>query len=478
MNKSLKNLQNGSDIRGVAIEGIASETVNLTTDVASKIGKAFSTWLAVENDKPAGEIRIAIGMDSRLSGPKLNRAFTQGVSSIGSHIYDAGIATTPAMFMATQLSETQCDGAVMITASHLPYNRNGFKFFTRKSGLEKADITQILSMAEEDTWVYAAQPGKVTQIALIDLYADYICKFIRAKTRRNKPLKNKKILVDAGNGAGGFFATKILVDLGADITGSLFLDPDGTFPNHSPNPEDETAISFLIEAVKREKADLGIIFDTDVDRAAVVDETGLSINRNRLIALLSRIVLQEHPGSYIVTDSVTSDGLTAFIENQGGNHLRFKRGYRNVINKSIELNNLGKESWLAIETSGHAAFRENYFLDDGAFLVAKTLIAFSIMTEDGSKLGDLISNLKEPAEAKEFRIQIKKQDFKAYGNDVLVKLESFISSQPGWRIATENYEGIRVQCDEASGDGWFLLRLSLHDPVWNKPYSFKIGYFF
>lgn len=465
MRESLKYLQNGSDIRGVAMDGVKGEVKNLTSGIAKRLGKAFATWLALENDMYIDDLRIAVGIDSRLSGPELSKAFIEGATLVGADIFYAGLATTPAMFMATQFEETNCHGAVMLTASHLPYNRNGFKFFTNRSGLEKVDITQLISMVEEDNWVLSKHPGQVNQIDLIGIYAEYICTIIQKRTGAVKPLKNKRILVDAGNGAGGFFATRILDKLGADITGSLFLVPDGNFPNHAPNPEDSHAISFLIEAVMKENADLGIIFDTDVDRAAIVDETGAPINRNRLIALLSAIVLDEHEGSYIVTDSVTSDGLTTFIEEKGGKHLRYKRGYRNVINKSIELNNEGMQSWLAIETSGHAAFKENYFLDDGAFLVAKILIAFSLLSDKTTKTGDLIADLEEPIEAKEFRIPITTKEFRAYGEEVLDKLTTFIGSQSGWEIAPENFEGVRIQCSKSNGDGWFLLRLSLHDPV-------------
>lgn len=133
--------------------------------------------------------------------------------------------------------------------------------------------------------------------------------------------------MDAGNGAGGFYAEKVLLPLGADTTGSQFLEPDGRFPNHIPNPENETAMRSVCEAVKNSGADFGIIFDTDVDRAGAVDENGEEINRNRLIALISAILLAEKPGT-IVTDSVTSDGLAQFIEAHGGKHCRFRRGYK------------------------------------------------------------------------------------------------------------------------------------------------------
>ncbi len=126
-----------------------------------------------------------------------------------------------------------------------------------------------------------------------------------------------------GNGAGGFYAD-MLKALGARTDGSQVLEPDGNFPNHSPNPENEVAMESIAAAVVKHHADLGVIFDADCDRAAIVDASGIEINRNRLIALISAILLQSNPGATIVTDSVTSSGLAAFIEKHGGVHYRFK----------------------------------------------------------------------------------------------------------------------------------------------------------
>lgn len=164
------------------------------------------------------------------------------------------------------------------------------------------------------------------------------------------------------------------------------------------------------DAVIKNNADFGIIFDADVDRAAAVLEGGRGLNRNGLIAMMAAIELREHPNATIVTDSITSVGLKSFIEKRGGVHRRFKRGYRNVINEAKRLNSLGVDCPLAMETSGHGAFRDNYFLDDGAYLIAKLLIEIA-RGEDGSCLENLIDGLEEPLEAKEFRIRITEPDF-------------------------------------------------------------------
>lgn len=177
----------------------------------------------------------------------------------------------------------------------------------------------------------------------------------------------QQIIVNAGNGSGGFFTWNVLDKLGADTFGSLHLNPDGMFPNHMPNPEDKTAVSLTRSSVLENRADLGIVFDTDVDRSGVVDSTGNPINGDKLIALMSAIVLKEHPGTTIVTDARTSMALTKFITNRGGQHCLYRVGYRNVIDKGVQLNKDGVETHLMMETSGHGALKENYYLDDGEF---------------------------------------------------------------------------------------------------------------
>ena len=457
-----KKLQNGSDIRGVALEGIEGQHINLTEEVCRNIGRGFALWLQTKAGK--NDLRVAVGRDSRLSGPQLCEWICQAMVEQGLQVTNFGMASTPAMFMSTVTEGYRFDGSVMITASHLPFNRNGFKFFTCQGGLEKEDIKQILSYAE-GTQQTGLSTGSLVTGEFMDVYAKILADKIRCATGEEQPLKSFKVVVDAGNGAGGFYADKVLVPLGADITGSRYLDPDGSFPNHIPNPENKEAMESITEAVKEVGADLGIIFDTDVDRAGAVLSDGSELNRNRIIAMLSAILLREHPGTTIVTDSITSTGLASFIQAKGGIHHRFKRGYRNVINESIRLNNLGQDSQLAIETSGHGAFKENYFLDDGAYIITKLLIELARSKKEGYTLESIIAQLEEPAESLEFRMNIQLDDFKPYGLQVIDDLTDYAARQPGWTLAPSNYEGVRVNLDKEHGNGWFLLRLSLHDPL-------------
>ena len=457
-----KKLQNGSDIRGVALEGIENQHVNLTEDVCRDIGRAFAIWLMEKTGK--NEVRIAVGRDSRLSGEKLGEWIMSAMAEQGASVTDFGMASTPAMFMCTITDGYKFDGSVMITASHLPFNRNGFKFFTQNGGLESSNIKEIIAIAES-TKTSGQKAGKTEKGEFMTAYSNILVNKIKTETVADKPLDGFRIVVDAGNGAGGFFVDKVLKPLGANTDGSKFLDPDGSFPNHIPNPENKEAMESITSMVKENKADLGIIFDTDVDRAGAVLSDGSELNRNRIIAMLSAILLREHPGTTIVTDSITSTGLADFIAKLGGVHHRFKRGYRNVINESIRLNKEGKDSQLAIETSGHGALKENYFLDDGAYLVTKLLIELARGKKEGYTLESIIADLAEPAESIEFRMNILLEDFKPYGMNVIDELKAYAENQEGWSIAPSNYEGIRVNLDKSHGNGWFLLRMSLHDPL-------------
>ncbi|MDD3114593.1 MAG: phosphomannomutase/phosphoglucomutase [Anaerovibrio sp.] len=463
--KELMKLQNGSDVRGIALEGVEGEEVNLRPEAANVIAAAFVRFLMQKLHKSVGELKIAIGHDSRLSADDLKKAALQGVLAEGAMAYDCGLASTPAMFMSIVFPETQMDGSIMITASHLPFNRNGLKFFTRDGGLEKNDILELLAAGAE-LEERSADLAEAHSLPLIDIYAASLCDKIRrginSRDNYDRPLTGMHIVADAGNGAGGFFASKVLEPLGADTTGSLYLEPDGSFPNHIPNPENQAAMGAIQGAVLSSRADLGLIFDTDVDRMSAVLPDGQQISRNALIAMMAAILAPDYPGSTIITDSVTSDELTVFLEQELHlKHHRYMRGYKNVINECVRLNDAGTVSPLAIETSGHGALSENYYLDDGAYLAVKLLIAAAKAKAQGRALADLVAALQQPAEEREYRLKIKGvEDFRSYGQSVLTEFEARARAK-GIEIASPSYEGVRLVFP---GEGWVLLRMSLHDP--------------
>ncbi len=460
-----KQFKSGTDIRGVAVEGVPGQELNLTGTAVRRMAAGYLLWLSEKTGKPASELTVAVGHDSRISADRIQKAVVDAMLSAGVRVLVCGLASTPSMFMITV--DWGCDGSVQITASHHPYYRNGLKFFTKDGGLDGSDIDAILAYAAENR-APAYGKGVAEMVDYMSRYSEILREKIKEGVQAedyDHPLAGFHIVVDAGNGAGGFYATDVLAPLGADISGSQFLEPDGMFPNHIPNPENAAAMESVCRATVRAKADLGVIFDTDVDRGGAVDSRGDEINRNRLVALASAIALEGNEGGTIVTDSITSSGLKEYIEKTlGGCHHRFKRGYRNVINEALRLNAEGVNCPLAIETSGHAALRENYFLDDGAYLVTKIIIKLATLRREGKDLEMMLADLREPVEATELRMPIEAADFRACGQAVIDGLEAWARDH-GWQIAPDNREGIRVSFGEGEGDGWFLLRLSVHDPI-------------
>lgn len=467
LNDFYKQFKSGTDIRGVASEGVEGEAVNLSDKVLADMTDGFVLWLSKKVGKSPESLKISVGRDSRISGPHIMEIAVAQFTACGAEVLRCGLASTPSMFMTTV--DLGCDGALQITASHHPFNRNGLKFFTREGGLEGSDIEKILTYAQSGEHPTAKDGGTVRDVDYMTDYAKGLCDKIKREVNADDyehPLKGFRIVVDAGNGAGGFYADKVLKVLGADTNGSRFLDPDGMFPNHVSNPENPEAMESICEAVKESNADLGVIFDTDVDRGGAVDSKGNEINRNRLVAVAAAIALEGNNGGTIVTDSITSSGLKEFIENElGGKHYRYRRGYKNVIDKALELNAKGVNCPLAIETSGHAAMRENYFLDDGAYLCTKIIIKAAQLRAQGKELDELTASLKEPLESREIRYKITEKDFKSCGERIIAELTDYAERQDGWNVADDNREGIRVSFDKNNGDGWFLLRLSVHDPI-------------
>ena len=232
-------LKSGTDIRGVAVEG-AGEPVTLTDEVVETIAAAFLVWAQRHLGKDASALKIAIGHDSRVSADRISAALQRVFVRYGVRALDCGLASTPSMFWATL--DLPCDCSVQITASHHPYHRNGLKFFTPQGGLDAPDITEILTLAQEGARPEREAAGTVEPCGYMKDYAARLRRTIQEGVQApdyDHPLAGLHIVVDAGNGAGGFYAWDVLEPLGADISGSQFLEPDGMFPNHIPNPEND-----------------------------------------------------------------------------------------------------------------------------------------------------------------------------------------------------------------------------------------------
>ncbi|MDR2505973.1 MAG: phosphomannomutase/phosphoglucomutase [Oscillospiraceae bacterium] len=448
----MAKLKSGTDIRGAAV----ANSPELTYDAAMRIGAGFSCWLADKNGLP---ITVAVGRDSRVTGENLAQGIMEGLSQGGARVIDTGMSTTPAMFEIVHHPQFNCDAAVMVTASHLPSDRNGFKFILKTGGLTGAELDEIIIQSLGDG--RPRSPSAVTERSRVDFIPFYLNKLtdIAKASLGEHAFEGLRVVVDAGNGGGGFYA-QWLRSLGADTSGSVNLEPDGTFPAHQPNPENAEAIAALAAAVTESNADVGVIFDADCDRAALVAGDGSPINKERLIALCSAMILRSERGAYIVTDSVVSPQLTSFIERHGGHHRRWKRGYKNVITEAQRLIEEGKNCGLAIETSGHAALRGNRLLDDGMYLATLLLIEAAAAKRNGGSILSLVSDLRLPEAEAETRVKI---DSKERRLAVLEEVYAFMKDNADYSVSINEPEGVR--CDRADGKAWFLLRASLHDPL-------------
>ena len=436
----------------------------LTDDLCRRLGYSYALWLAHRNETTPDLISVSVGYDARPSSRRIAGAFTEGLTAADSDVYDCGLATTPAVQMSMSLANVKASGAVMVTASTAGEHMNGFKLFTPEGALTAEETEDIFERAK----TVRVPRRLVKELDLIGEYKQHLAAHVREFMNEDvaMPLLGLHVVVDASNGCAGFYED-LLRTLGVDTSGSINLEPTGDFSAHSPNPENPAALQGLCEAVTNVKADLGVLFDADGDRVAIVDENGKVINRNRLIALIAAILLEDEKNLTFVTDSVTSSGLSRFITEWGGVHYRYRRGYRNVIDEAKRLSEEGINVPVAMETSGHAALKENYFIDDGVYLATKVICEAKWRKRDGLSLSSLIDELQEPAESLEVRLPIIQEDYKTAAGYVIEAVLSQTLTNPEWHLAPDNREGVRVMFSLNGGvdNAWFMLRLSVHDPV-------------
>ena len=463
---SLYSLQSTAkdDIRGIIGETLFPES-------AYWIGKAFRKWLGSSD-------MIAVGRDPRTSSLDISSNFARGAEAM-----DAGPATTPAMLEALLAPSSAYAGSVMVTASHLPSQYNGMKLFARDlgRGLNKNEVKEVMALAVEmgtatgaDATVAASSNEAVRMVeGFMSPYLEKLREAVKiaAADGSDQPLKGMKICVNPGNGAGGVFASEVLQPLGADTSVSIHLEPDGTFPNHMPNPEDKAHVKATVDAVASSGADVGVMLDTDVDRCGLIDgcvSPPGELNRNRLIALCALDALEANGGrGVIVTDSVTSKGMGPFIEQRGGTHDRYKMGYRNVIDRAAETE--PEPALLAIETSGHSAWRDNKFVDDGCYTAARLIGRLARerrASKNPSSLGllELLGgSLDEPAESIKVKMKVGGglEKVPLAEASLCASLQRATGEVAGWEIEKVNHDGLRASVGR---DGWLIIRGSLHEP--------------
>jgi len=409
-----------NDIRGVAYEDLSEEVV-------TNLGKALGSE-ALDNQIN----EFIIGRDSRLSSPDIYEWLSTGILSTGCDVLDIGIVTSP-MFYHSTYSLNSSSG-VVITGSHNPGEYNGFKVVYKNHSTSSEKILQIKERIIQKN--YATGNGIVKREDIKESYIDRILKSI------NIP-KKQKITIDCGNGAAGVVAKEVYERLGCEVT-ELFGEPNGSFPNHHPDPSKRENMEDLVKNVKDNNSVVGLAFDGDADRLGVVSPQGEMIYPDRQMILFSRQIIQNNPKAKIVFDVKCSKLLSDEISKLGGRALICKTGHTFIKQKIRETDAL-----LGGEMSGHIFFNDRWpGFDDGIYAGARIL---EIIAESEEDIFSTIPNMFSTPE-----INIPAEDDKKFSI-----VRDFVKNSRFDEANIIDIDGIRVEFKK----GWGLLRASNTSPV-------------
>ncbi len=425
-----------SIFREYDIRGIAGK--ELSPEFARCLGQAYSVFL---RSHTAGkkDLTVTLGRDCRLTGESYANALCEGIRSTGIHVIRLGVCPTPLTYFSIFHLET--DGGVMVTGSHNPADYNGFKICVGKDTIHGTEIQELRKIMEKIVKepLPAVTPGSVKDYEIIPPYIDHLVK-------NAKPLKNKKIVLDAGNGTAATVAPELFQRLGA--TGiPLFCELDGRFPNHHPDPTVAENLKQLIDVVLKEKADFGIAFDGDSDRIGVVDEKGQILFGDELMILYSRSILKTNPGATIISEVKSSHKLYNDIAEKGGKPIMWKTGHSLIKAKMKET-----KAALAGEMSGHIFFADRYFGFDDALYAA--LRVYEIASDHPAPFSTLLQDLPKTVSTPEIRVECE-EDKKFR---LVEETKSRLRAQ---NLKINDIDGVRVDF----GDGWGLVRASNTQPV-------------
>jgi phosphomannomutase/phosphoglucomutase len=362
------------DIRGVVGTDLTDETVY---DLARAIGTFF---------RRNGAARASLGRDARESSQSFRDLMVKGLTETGCDVLDVGMVPTPALYFT--LFTEQVDCGVMITGSHNPADNNGFKVCLGKSTIFGEQITEIKRIALSRD--FASGQGKKEERDVAHPYQEYIRSHIKSGQAK------LKVVVDAGNGMGGFIGAPLYRELGCEVI-ELFCEPDSSFPNHHPDPTVAQNLQFAINAVREYDADLAIAFDGDADRIGVVDEQGRIIWGDQLMIIFARHILKERPGATFIGEVKCSQTLFDDIRGHGGNPIMWKVGHSLIKSKMKETN-----AAMAGEMSGHLFFADRYFgYDDGIYAGARLI---EILSHSGKPLSTELADVPRMFNTPEIRV--------------------------------------------------------------------------
>ena len=415
------------------IRGTYPETIN--EEIARAIGIGLVNKYNLKS--------VAIGRDGRISSPVLTSAMTKGIIDAGANVIDLGICTTDMTYFASAFYD-DIDCAIMITASHNPSQYNGLKAVLKGAvAITGDDFAQIRDAIINDHLQVSDIKGHVSSR---DLYSDYSIKLLSLiDVSKIKPLK---VVIDAGNGVGGFAVEKVFKDLPIEII-PMYFEINGSFPNHQPSPIEEKNIADLKKKVVEVGADLGLAFDGDGDRIYFVDEKGNGVDATIISAMLAKQLLLENPGSRILYNVNVGWIVPETVEKYGGIASITPVGH------SLIKAQMRKENGLfACEHSGHYFFRGLYYADSG---IATSLFALEIISESSQPFSEILEEFKKYFLSGEINTTVKDQAEKMaqikakYADGEQSELDGIKVEYPDWKFVVRgsNTEPLLRMCVEA-----------------------------
>ncbi len=412
------------DVRGIVDKDLTDETVFL-------LGRGFGTYLRRHNLKS-----VVIGGDARLSSPRFKERFTAGLLECGIDVTDMGILATPVLYYSIHYMEA--DAGVMITGSHNPPEYNGFKLNIGLMSIYGDEIQKILHIIQKGEFADGEGVKEIFD-GIIPIYQDYLVENLKID-------RKVKVVVDAGNGAGGPILPDILRRLGCEVK-ELYCEMDGTFPNHHPDPTVIEYIQDLIKEVKNSDAEVGLGLDGDADRIGVIDENGNPVYGDQILNIFARDFLKNFPGEMVVGDVKCSKNFYDDIAKHGGKPIMYKTGH-SMIKKKMKEDSIR----MGGEMSGHIFFADRYFGYDDAIYACCRFV--EIMARSDKPVSQFLADQPKMYNTPEIRVDCPDET----KFEVVDKVrDSFIAEGAD----VNGIDGMRITYP----DGWGLVRASNTQPV-------------
>ncbi|TAK05347.1 phosphomannomutase/phosphoglucomutase [Patescibacteria group bacterium] len=419
-----KHVFKSYDIRGLS-------PGEIDADAARLLGRAVVAY--------GGAKTVLVGRDMRATTPELAAALIAGIMEQGADVVDMGLTTTPMFYFATATAEA--DAGVMVTASHNPAQYNGFKLCRGDAGPIGAGsgMEEIRDAVLAGNFSDAARQGSVREIALRDAYIDKVLSLVPDAAQADMT-----VAVDTGNGMAGHVVPALFAKLPDVRLEAMYLELDGTFPNHEANPIKEETLADLKAAVKKHGAALGIAYDGDADRVGFVDDQGETIPGDLVAALVAPELLRQNPGGTVLSDVRCSRVVPEEVERAGGVHVMSRVGHAHIKRQMKELGAV-----FAGELSSHFYFRDFYGVEcaDGV-----ALILIDLIRRSGKPLSELVRPLRRYAQSGEINFEIEDKA------GAIARIRAAYA--PGAAQIIE-LDGIRIEHD----DWWCSVRASNTEPV-------------